>query len=51
MKTKTMDNDLLKQIDNIDRKCDIVLEQLRLGFINPTQAIEQLQEFYRSLEL
>lgn len=45
-----MDKDLLKLIDNIDRKCDIVLEQLRMTFIDPTQAIEQLQEFYRSLE-
>ena len=44
-----MDNDILKQIDNIDRKCDIVLEQLRMEYLNPTEAIEQLKEFYRSL--
>lgn len=44
-----MDNDILKQIDNIDRKCDIILEQLRIELLNPAEAIEQLQAFYRSL--
>jgi hypothetical protein len=44
-----MDNDILKQIDSIDRKCEIILEQLRMEYLNPTEAIECLKEFYRSL--
>lgn len=45
-----MDNNLLEQIDNVSRQCDIVLEQLRLEYIDPLQAIEQLKEFYKNLE-
>lgn len=36
-------------IDTIDRKCDIVLEQLRMKYIDPTEAIRRLQEFYKQL--
>ena len=38
-----MDNNLLKQIDNIDHKCDIVLEQLRLELIDPTRVLQKVR--------
>ena len=44
-----MENHILKQIDEIDRKCDIVLEQLRMKYIDPLQAIQQLQELEKDL--
>ena len=41
--------DIVKQITDINRQCDIILEQIRLEYIEPIQAIEQLKELYRSL--
>lgn len=37
-------------MENLDRQCEIILEQVRLEIINPTEAIEQLKEFYRKLK-
>lgn len=37
-------------MDNLDRRCEIILEQIRLEIINPTEAIERLKEFYRKLK-
>lgn len=42
--------DIVEQIDNISRQCDIVLEQIRLEFIDPLDAINKLKEFNSKLE-
>jgi len=34
----------------IDRQCEIVLEQVRLRLIDGREAIERLIEFYRELK-
>ena len=36
-------------IDSVSRQCDIVLEQLRMEYIDPLQAIKQLQELSKGL--
>lgn len=46
MNNKKIDN----LIDSIDRECDIVLEQLRLEYIDSLQAIEILQDLSNKLE-
>ncbi len=41
---------IIEQLDNIDRQCDIILEQLRLKYIDPLDAINKLKEFNSKLE-
>jgi len=33
---------------SIDRKCEIILEKLRLEYISPKEAMQQLLKLYRS---
>lgn len=45
-----MDNKQIDSlIDTIDRKCDIVLEQLRINAVEPDKVIEQLKDTYNQL--
>ena len=46
MNNKKIDN----LMDNINRECNIVLEQLRLEYIDSLQAIEILQDLSNKLE-
>ena len=41
-----INNDMLEQIDNIDRQCDDILEQVRQEILNPNDALNQLKDFY-----
>lgn len=41
---------IIEQIEDISRECDIVLEQLRLEYIDPLDAINKLKEFNSKLE-
>jgi len=33
----------------LDRKCELILEQVRLRLVDGQEAIERLKEFYRKL--
>lgn len=33
----------------LDRQCEIILEQVRMEILDPKKAIEQLKEFWRNL--
>lgn len=50
LKGYKMDNKQIDSlIDTIDRKCDIVLEQLRINAVEPDKVIEQLKDTYNQL--